>query len=401
MPCHRSLTINKRSDPSTFVCLPTLNAIVSAPAITAGRHSTNGKKISHGDAPIVGQSADNILSIWNNFMAQSTPSFKRFHLKIQGQRTTISLDSFLAELLALKLGAEPSAPDAHRLVRLWLQKQADEFAGTRELNMHLMRSAILAISDNMLFERASAKTINEKGENPPAVPPPPKVAGGDRFVLFRAANSSTFPPDILVWGNTIEDVRDRAKKMFEDNGTLPKILRAELITSKHEQPKGYFIRRASMEVWKFFERMKKKRRDIRPVVDSKGVWRTRKEIAEWRKTHLWESVFKPALERKALKPPQPNVFGHGKNLKGGENMNTCSKENALEVAMGYFGTRFQGKLEVIDSLPVNCKIYGKDRLTNCWVVPEPSDTFFVGGGHMLCISKENGKILYFGPSGGE
>jgi hypothetical protein len=82
-------------------------------------------------------------------------------------------------------------------------------------------------------------------------------------------------------------------------------------------------------------------------------------------------------------------------------MNTCSKENALEVALGYFGTRFQGKLEVIDSLPVNCEIYGKERLKNCWVVPEPNDSFIIGGGHLLCISKENGEILYYGPTGGE
>lgn len=223
----------------------------------------------------------------------TTPSFKRFHLRVNGRRTTISLDFYLAELLTLKLGAEPSTRHAHRRVRVWLQSQADEFAGIRELNRHLMRRAILAISDNILSARFAAAGT---GIGTPRALPPPKATGSSRFVLFQTANSP-FPPDILVWGNSIEDVRGRAKEVFADDGALQYIVRAEFIATQREQPKGYFIRKCSEDCWKQIERGKKNRREIRPIIDSEGIWRTRKEMAEWRRSHLWETVFKPALER--------------------------------------------------------------------------------------------------------
>lgn len=228
----------------------------------------------------------------------TTPSFKRFHLQANGRRTTISIDFFLAELLALKLGEEPSTPQAHRRVRVWLQTKADEFAGFRELNRILMRHAILAISDKMLSARFAAAGA---GKGTPRTLPPLKTTGSGRFVLFRAANSP-FPPDILVWGNSIEDVRGLAKEIFADDDALQYIVRAEFIATQKEQPRGYFIRKCSEDCWKLIERGKKNRREIRPVIDSQGIWRTRKEMAEWRRAHLWETVFKPALKRKFQNP---------------------------------------------------------------------------------------------------
>jgi hypothetical protein len=41
----------------------------------------------------------------------------RYHLRRNGGETTVSIDSILAELLALKLGRQPDAEDAHQAVR--------------------------------------------------------------------------------------------------------------------------------------------------------------------------------------------------------------------------------------------------------------------------------------------
>jgi len=44
-----------------------------------------------------------------------------YHVTLGCRRTTVSLDIILSELLALKLGVEPDAPEAHAVVRQWLQ----------------------------------------------------------------------------------------------------------------------------------------------------------------------------------------------------------------------------------------------------------------------------------------
>jgi hypothetical protein len=50
----------------------------------------------------------------------------RYHLRRNGGETTVSIDNILAELLALKLGRQPDAEDAHQAVRLWLQDRLDK-----------------------------------------------------------------------------------------------------------------------------------------------------------------------------------------------------------------------------------------------------------------------------------
>jgi hypothetical protein len=274
--------------------LPLLKGTAPVAADPAGR--------SPPDPILTGQWAKRIINYPQRAMAQTTtPNFKRFHIRTNGRRTTISLDFFLAELLAVKLGAATTTPQAHRRVRVWLQSQTDEFAGSRDLNRYLMRRGILAITDNILSTRFAAVGIKEIREEPSGPLPPPKATEGRRFVLFRAANSSAFPPDVLAWGTSVEDVRGRAKEIFAEDDALQKVVRAEYITTLKEKPKGFYVRQCSEECWKLIQRSKKNRREVQPVIDSEGIWRTRKEIAEWRKTHLWETVFKPALERKALK----------------------------------------------------------------------------------------------------
>lgn len=51
---------------------------------------------------------------------------KIYHVKQGGKRTTVSIDSILSALLALKLGTSPETKEAHTVVRQWLQERLDE-----------------------------------------------------------------------------------------------------------------------------------------------------------------------------------------------------------------------------------------------------------------------------------
>jgi hypothetical protein len=49
-----------------------------------------------------------------------------YHVTLGDHRTTVSIDNILSELLALKLGYAPDAPEAHAAVRQWLQDRLDQ-----------------------------------------------------------------------------------------------------------------------------------------------------------------------------------------------------------------------------------------------------------------------------------
>ena len=48
---------------------------------------------------------------------------KRYHLTLGRKRTTVSLDTLLSDLLAIRLGSLPQSPQAHGAVCAWLQQQ--------------------------------------------------------------------------------------------------------------------------------------------------------------------------------------------------------------------------------------------------------------------------------------
>ena len=57
--------------------------------------------------------------------------FRRYHLVLtrnrQSFRTTVSLDKYLADLLAVSLGETPETLSAHKAVRHWLDKSLSEW----------------------------------------------------------------------------------------------------------------------------------------------------------------------------------------------------------------------------------------------------------------------------------
>ena len=108
--------------------------------------------------------------------------------------------------------------------------------------------------------------------------------GRGRFVLYRAARG--FPPDIVARGASVADVRARAGEIYAEDDVRPKVLLAALITTEGERHGGYYIRRCSEECWAAL----KGRGEIRPVMDSEGVWRTYKEMARIKKARAWPDM---------------------------------------------------------------------------------------------------------------
>ena len=64
----------------------------------------------------------------------------RYHISFPKQRTTISLDTFLSDLLAIKLNIEPRTPEAHQVVREWLQEEILERLGEKPKNQRISAS---------------------------------------------------------------------------------------------------------------------------------------------------------------------------------------------------------------------------------------------------------------------
>ena len=79
----------------------------------------------------------------------------RYHIQRNDTRTTVTLDSTICELLALKLGIFPDTKDSHKEVRQWLQNTCDKQANYRMSNLSqwLKRKAILHIADNSLLTK--------------------------------------------------------------------------------------------------------------------------------------------------------------------------------------------------------------------------------------------------------
>jgi hypothetical protein len=79
---------------------------------------------------------------------------KRYHVTLGGRRTTVTLDTSLSALVALKLGETPETATAHAAVRGWLQRRLDEAgdAGRYHVSQWLQGEAVLWVADTKLFD---------------------------------------------------------------------------------------------------------------------------------------------------------------------------------------------------------------------------------------------------------
>lgn len=82
----------------------------------------------------------------------------RYHIHFQNRRTTITVDSFVSELLAVKLGVLPDDPKAHGLVRNWLEatlreKLGELVPGGNRISQYARQYAVEALANKKLMSK--------------------------------------------------------------------------------------------------------------------------------------------------------------------------------------------------------------------------------------------------------
>lgn len=84
----------------------------------------------------------------------SPGSILRFHVRVDGRRTTVSLNAHLCELLSWHFHESPDSPDAHGRVALYLQDIVDRSkARPDQLSSFLTEYVLDVIAKTNLVER--------------------------------------------------------------------------------------------------------------------------------------------------------------------------------------------------------------------------------------------------------
>jgi hypothetical protein len=80
---------------------------------------------------------------------------QRFHVMRGDTRTTVSLDSTICELLALKLEVTPYSEEAHGRLRAWLQDTLDQASdpGRSHVSQWLTGEAVMFLADTAVKKR--------------------------------------------------------------------------------------------------------------------------------------------------------------------------------------------------------------------------------------------------------
>ena len=79
----------------------------------------------------------------------------RFHIQFANHRTTVTVDTVLSAMLAIKLGHEPETPEGNRAVREWLQARLPDKVGTdkgigKRASQNAQRLIVEAIADTKI-----------------------------------------------------------------------------------------------------------------------------------------------------------------------------------------------------------------------------------------------------------
>lgn len=81
----------------------------------------------------------------------------RYHITFGGKRTTISVDTILSEMMAIKLKKIPGTDEAHRAVRLWLQdalvSTLGNYEGRNDASQWARQYLIRAITDSKISRK--------------------------------------------------------------------------------------------------------------------------------------------------------------------------------------------------------------------------------------------------------
>ena len=84
-------------------------------------------------------------------------ALKKFHITFDTQRTTITVDSLLFEMMAIRLKVLPDNEQAHGTVQSWLQdilvSKLGDLSGRKNASQWARRYLIEAIADKRLHTR--------------------------------------------------------------------------------------------------------------------------------------------------------------------------------------------------------------------------------------------------------
>ena len=81
----------------------------------------------------------------------------QYHIRFNDKRTTISVDTILAELLSIKLGYEPDEEEAGGAVREWLQETL-----VSRLGDDAVRKSASQFARKYLIEEIADKKLSSK-----------------------------------------------------------------------------------------------------------------------------------------------------------------------------------------------------------------------------------------------
>lgn len=94
-------------------------------------------------------------------MSKRLPRYTKFHIRVKDgkglRRTTVSIESIIAELFALKLGHSLATGEGHTAVREWLQERQDEQKMNYTDSGLFKRQMILEIADKALLKKFYAE----------------------------------------------------------------------------------------------------------------------------------------------------------------------------------------------------------------------------------------------------
>ncbi len=88
----------------------------------------------------------------------------RYHVKLGEKRTTVSMDNYLSDLLALKIGEKPRSEDAHTAIRYWIQERLDKSNDPERIHVSqwITRKAVELIMDKKISEKYDNWLLNRK-----------------------------------------------------------------------------------------------------------------------------------------------------------------------------------------------------------------------------------------------
>ena len=94
-------------------------------------------------------------------------SQQRYHIHFQNRRTTITVDSIISELLAVKLGTLPNDPEAHSLIRRWFEttlreKLGDQVPGGNRISQYARQYVVEVLADKQLMNKVSDWRLTQK-----------------------------------------------------------------------------------------------------------------------------------------------------------------------------------------------------------------------------------------------